>query len=916
MSLFKVRDWWSTTAGGEEEFDQGCMCIANIDNDQHVSDKIITGSFAGILRIYSPKPEWREGGTSGAMPDDLLIEQQLGSHIIQVLAGKFVSVNEKSHLAVLQSRKVSVYEIIVTEGAVEHGNQYQLKLIYEHSLQRTAFCMCRGPFGGVSGKDFLCVQSMDGAVSMFEQETFVFSRFLPGFLLPGPICYVSRTDSFVLATSSWQLESYTYQNLAIATDAPKEESQKISSGKRVSATWSFNLGQAAIEMHVITFPSTPPSILVLGERNIFCLSDVGKLRFMHKLNYNPSCMVPYRTSSEGKVNYLVASHTKTLMVYEDTKLRWASQMNTVPVVIRTASFHRLRGGIVALDERGQLQICYLGTDPSLFVAPATESRDINYEQQDVEMRSLQKVIRASTKSTDFMVTTGEDDLELAAYVSDDLDSVSQAQNIDSQDGEPIPSISVKISIKCKSPIQSVLLSIHVLPPLAVTKSLFKFSAVVETTMIVGFYLSQPGVPADLNAKAVATYNTTSGAPRVVVQDITLPLQLVMKPVPPSRTAMYKITLDTNKAPANLNSIFPDLSGENSDGSGQAIGLQVYGNNQEKPVVTLLASRNAQRYRIQCDSWECMWLPIRDLMERLRAYYKQMHSKPPIQIWFSGNMPLQEYFAVVEDHFQVRLVRERHKQLLSERAAQFRAIQRRLLARFKDTTPAPLSNLDTLLEGTYHQILALSEACEETEKQLELTALNVASATKLLCTLIKLAHKMSDKEAGILEACLSSNVHDEQGWEESTDAVLTHMLRTCLSKSYKDLSQLAIPQLTIPTDTSKFRKHVTLLCDRLAKGGHLRIGTEDSETVVTASEGEVTDDGSSLEVPAGSKFGERKAGKKLAGEQEFGVSPEQLPPVVNKGKALTSLSPLPEGGTTLSNGTNGTGAETELTVDAE
>ena len=33
MSLFKTRDWWSTTVGEEEEFDHGCLCVANVDND-------------------------------------------------------------------------------------------------------------------------------------------------------------------------------------------------------------------------------------------------------------------------------------------------------------------------------------------------------------------------------------------------------------------------------------------------------------------------------------------------------------------------------------------------------------------------------------------------------------------------------------------------------------------------------------------------------------------------------------------------------------------------------------------------------------------------------------------------------------------------------------------------------------------
>lgn len=38
---------------------------------------------------------------------------------------------------------------------MEHGNQYQIKLMYEHNLQRTACNMTYGPFGGVKGKLFV-----------------------------------------------------------------------------------------------------------------------------------------------------------------------------------------------------------------------------------------------------------------------------------------------------------------------------------------------------------------------------------------------------------------------------------------------------------------------------------------------------------------------------------------------------------------------------------------------------------------------------------------------------------------------------------------------------------------------------------------------------------------------------------------
>ena len=56
----------------------------------------------------------------------------------------------------------------------------------------------------------MCVLSMDGMLSFFEQETFAFSRFLPGFLLPCPVRYAAKTDAFITCSSSRVIECYRY----------------------------------------------------------------------------------------------------------------------------------------------------------------------------------------------------------------------------------------------------------------------------------------------------------------------------------------------------------------------------------------------------------------------------------------------------------------------------------------------------------------------------------------------------------------------------------------------------------------------------------------------------------------------------------------------------------------------------------
>lgn len=69
----------------------------------------------------------------------------------------------------------------------------------------------------------------------------------------------------------------------------------------------------------------------------------------------------------------------------------------------------------------------------------------------------------------------------------------------------------------------------------------------------------------------------------------------------------------------------------------------------------------------------------------------------------------------------------------------------------------------------------------------------------------------------------------QGWEESCDAAVSHLLRTCLSRSPKDqatsLAQAGGPVLGLPRDTARLKKHITLLCDRIGKGGRLTLASE-------------------------------------------------------------------------------------------
>lgn len=63
---------------------------------------------------------------------------------------------------------------------------------------------------------------------------------------------------------------------------------------------------------------------------MFCLTEFGKLKFMKKLEYSPRCMRLFNRAQDG-LQYMVATHTNTLMVYKNTVLKWAAQLQYTPV---------------------------------------------------------------------------------------------------------------------------------------------------------------------------------------------------------------------------------------------------------------------------------------------------------------------------------------------------------------------------------------------------------------------------------------------------------------------------------------------------------------------------------------------------------------------------------------------------------
>lgn len=106
-----------------------------------------------------------------------------------------------------------------------------------------------------------------------------------------------------------------------------------------------------MDIKVVSAPVSHAQLLVMGERSVFCFKDNGVLRFMKKLDFNPTCIHAYGVQQPaatddsaspgdvcGEVQYLLTSDSHQLFVFRDSTLIWAASLDHAPVDMTTASF--------------------------------------------------------------------------------------------------------------------------------------------------------------------------------------------------------------------------------------------------------------------------------------------------------------------------------------------------------------------------------------------------------------------------------------------------------------------------------------------------------------------------------------------------------------------------------------------------
>jgi Bardet-Biedl syndrome 9 protein len=81
--------------------------------------------------------------------------------------------------------------------------------------------------------------------------------------------------------------------------------------------------------------------------------------------------------------------------------------------------------------------------------------------------------------------------------------------------------------------------------------------------------------------------------------------------------------------------------------------------------------------------------------------------------------------------------------VQERSTQFRSVQKRLLLKFKERNPTPVSHLESLFQGTYQQLNELATQLSQAQQHLRQAGNVLACSTMVVLTVLKFQHALDD-----------------------------------------------------------------------------------------------------------------------------------------------------------------------------
>ena len=776
MSIFESKEFWSTTVSKnkDEEFDRNSISIGKIGTN-NTKEKICVGSFSGNLRIFSPS----FGNTS---PNTLIFEKKMGEPILQTETGNFSQMNgNMTHLAILLIHKLLIMKFSDFRPGTE-------TIEYEHKLKRNGHNMTKARVGD-KNYDILFVQSIDGAVSIYEGENFINMVIFTEVIFPGQIGYLNKKDSLIISNTAYEIECYSFNNLASLKNST------IGAGpggkvKEFNHTWKVNLGELSTQIQVIINKlNKKEEIVVLSETLLNLIDSNGITLYQKKLDFEPMCFYAYNITDEKyeKNNVfdlmcLISSTYHHIMIYKGFQLAWVAKVFDTPVYISLNNFDNIQSLIVTLSDTGNLNVLYLGME-KIKNMKLIKTKDIDPKKITKEREKLAQIISNYEKG--IFMNDKENALKINALVHNEiffiennnedkifykdnygkiLESVVQLEF--EYGGQEATDIKVNVvcpyNIICDDPIFTIS-SLGMNSNNKIKKNL-KFKVIEE------FY------PTTLNIDVYTSYYAKEKNDKIIQSSsisFELPLGLIIRVENETKNNLkFHINLETNKQPIKINDLFDDLDKKFIDydilHNKTLSVLFTYPNKKE---VAVNIDRSNGNYIIESDYFECILFTAIQLVNRIKEKYDNN-----VDCFINDKFKVKEYFFRVQEHYELTRKKKDLIKDLEKYTNLYTNLQKNLLNKYQKKTPPKLENLDFFLKTVYKDILHQSDLIEQTKNEIQLLYRDIYIWTETIIYLTKLRARLNEEEYQLLKNVfpLDSISNNESSWEDITYANMINL----------------------------------------------------------------------------------------------------------------------------------------------
>lgn len=295
----------------------------------------------------------------------------------------------------------------------------------------------------------------------------------------------------------------------------------------------------------------------------------------------------------------VITDSGTLLLYDESNLKWAAQLSDVPIAVNRSNLDGLPGAVVTLGKTGNLIASYLGSEPLVFKVPPLNLKALDFDNTQKELVELEKDIKAGIDFTDMSLinNAAEHDLSVQLVVASKLDSFPLHHiNRDRSTGHETQNMcSVSIGLKASVPLEQIQVQFFVEPPLKCLQTVQSYEGIGADSIErfdTHVYFDDGLLASSAKVMAVVSFINKKCIPRIVRKVDYLPLDMFCKLDSPQKDALNKVTISVeNSEVPTLEGLFTEYTGDLT--SVGAVGFKMI---NSESIVTVVSAKNSNRFR--------------------------------------------------------------------------------------------------------------------------------------------------------------------------------------------------------------------------------------------------------------------------------------------------------------------------------